>query len=449
MGGTTKMKNKTPQLDPLAELQKEFCLLSLDSQIRVGLNEEIRKVKNGQSDDGISMYQIPAGKLLMQRCLENLPVSTNVKDCIQNFMVSPKTLIYDKIAFTPKNTPKSTLNYWVEPSAGSSFKSSPLIVSFIKEVICNGDRNLFYYLRDFLAHMLQKPEEKPGVMIVLIGGQGTGKGTFYSLLRKIWPITTLEVSNIEHVTGGFNAALERNYVVCMDEALFSGQKQAMDRLKSLITEPSITIEQKYEPRRSLISIHRFFASSNHDHFGNIAIDDRRFVFCNVSDQYQGNYGYFKDLYDAINDPNQISGIIKALKLIDLSNFNIRAKPKTKELLQQKLKSLNGFERYWYEVLCSEHLDIGGSILPIIHFDSSSSFLSSMKLSEYYRNFKSGTRQYQSIQFDEIRTGIRKCCPSARKDRKYKNKIQERGYQLPSLITARKEFEKMIGDKINW
>ena len=52
------------------------------------------------------------------------------------------------------------------------------------------------------------------------------------------------VSDIEHVIGGFNASLERNYAVCMDEALFRGQKKAMERLKSFVTEPTITIEHK-------------------------------------------------------------------------------------------------------------------------------------------------------------------------------------------------------------
>ena len=35
-----------------------------------------------------------------------------------------------------------------------------------KEVICNGDRSLFSYLKDFLALMLQNPVEKSGVMML-------------------------------------------------------------------------------------------------------------------------------------------------------------------------------------------------------------------------------------------------------------------------------------------
>ena len=100
----------------------------------------------------------------------------------------------------------------------------------------------------------------------------------------------------------------------------------------------------------------------------------------------------------------------------------------------------------FEVLDTEYLDIGGIMGPSIKFKSSE-FVSSIRLSEYYRIFHSKTRQYQTTQFSEIKIGIDKCCPSARKVRKSKNENQERGYQLPSLTNARNDFEDMIGHKI--
>ena len=73
--------------------------------------------------------------------------------------------------------------------------------------ICDGNKALYQYLIRFLAHMVQRPEEKPGVMIIFLGRQGTGKGMFFQLLSKLWPRTTLVVSDIAQVVGQFNAAL--------------------------------------------------------------------------------------------------------------------------------------------------------------------------------------------------------------------------------------------------
>ena len=118
--------------------------------------------------------------------------------------------------------------------------------------------------------------------IVLLGGESTGKGTFSQLLQKIWTRKTLQVSLVEHVVGVFYAAMKRSSVVNMEKALFSGDRKSIHRFKSIITEPTTTIEQKYRPRRTIQSLHRFFATSNHDHFGNIELDDRRFVFLRIS-----------------------------------------------------------------------------------------------------------------------------------------------------------------------
>jgi phage/plasmid-associated DNA primase len=129
--------------------------------------------------------------------------------------------------------------------------------------------------------MLQCPATKPGVMIVLLGGQGTGKGALFALLSRIWAHSVLRVSDIEQIAGRFNAALANAYVVCMDEALFVGDRKSQDKMKSLITEPIISIEQKHQPQHSIESYHRYFAASNHDHFAQIENDDRRYFILPV------------------------------------------------------------------------------------------------------------------------------------------------------------------------
>ena len=280
-------------LDPLVEVQKEFCLFFFDSQLRIGVRKEITEILSGQRGSDINMYQMQPAKIIIRRLLETLPIGREPKQVVEDFLVNPRSLIYDEIAFTPAKTPINTLNYWIPPGIKPVYGDWSVISKFLLKVICDNDRELFAYLMEFLAHMWQKPEEKPGIMIVLLGGQGTGKGTLFNLLQCIWSRTTLQVSAIEHVVGGFNAAMERNYIINMDEALFSGDKKSMDRLKSMITEPSIAIEQKYQPRRTIKSLHRFFAASNHDHFGNIELDDRRFVFLRVSEKRKGDHEYFK------------------------------------------------------------------------------------------------------------------------------------------------------------
>jgi hypothetical protein len=435
-------------LDPLLELQKAFCLFCFDSQLRIGVHKEITDIMAGQRAEDINMYKLADGKILMRRHLETLPVSCAPKKVTEDFLVNPNTLQYDEVAFTPATTPITTLNYWVSPGIVPVAGDWSVIREFLLFVICNGDHKLHGYLVRFLAHMWQKPEEKPGIIIVLLGGQGTGKGTLFYLLQRIWSKTTLHISDVEHVTGGFNGAMERNYIVNMDEALFSGDRRSMDRLKSMITEPSITIEQKYQPRRTIKSLHRFFAASNHDHFGNIELDDRRFVFLRVADTRQGDHDYFDRLYTAINDPVQLGAFVHKLATLDIADFNFRAKPNTGELLEQKLQSLSGFSRYWYEVLCTGYTDCAQ---PSGGFEiwEDSRFVSTGHLSECYKQHLSKSKQYQTVQNTAISGGLKKWCPAAVSAREIDSGRQRRGYQLPNLNDARVAFEVAIGGKIDW
>ncbi len=162
----------------------------------------------------------------------------------------------------------------------------------------------------------------------------------------------LQVNNVDTVTGTFNAALERSFIVFMDEALFVGDRRASDALKSLVTEPLIHINEKHQPARQTRSYHRFIAATNADHFKNTENDDRRDFTLRVSEIHKGDHDYWKVLYDEIENGG-VAAMVHDLYAMDLSEFNVRVKPATKELLEQKLSSLPHIERWWHDCLYSE------------------------------------------------------------------------------------------------
>ena len=438
-----------PALSGLKELQHNFCLLALGGDVRVADRREIAQVLSGERDEDISMYKMPAAKLLMQRLLESLPITTEPKKDIAEFLVSPNTKVFDAVAFSPLATPPNTINFWsgspVEPEKGCWY----IIQQFLLEIVCDSDFELYSYLFSFLAHMLQHPEDKPGIIITLLGGQGTGKGTFFGLLRAIWPRTCLSTSSIDHVIGQYNAALERNFAICMDEALFAGDRRAMDRLKSFVTEPIVTIEQKHQPRRTIKSFHRFFAASNHFHFAQVDADDRRFVFLRLSDAHQGDLAYWKKVHAALADPSVIAGLVHDLNGHDLGEFNVRERPKTREHLVQKLRSLSGFDRYWYQVLQTGIFGEDAHPEPCSIW-TAACFLSTEDLMKAWGQYEKGQRQYATRQESEVHVGLKRLCPSQVSQRKKsRNQNQKRGFQLPALPVARAEFERAMGGEVDW
>ncbi len=436
-----------PALSPLQELQQAFCLLNLAGDLLVGKMSQIDNVRNGVAD-GLQMSRMTAGRLLMRRHLEALAIPSDPSKEISDFLVSPNTVVYDRIAFSPLPTPATTLNLWKGSTVTPKLGDWNALKAFLLEVIADGDIGLYRYLIMFLAHALQKPEEKPGVMLSMMGGQGTGKGSVFRMVERIWSATTLLVSDVDNVIGKFNAAIESKFMVCMDEALFAGDKKAMDRLKSLVTEPRVTIEEKNQPRRNIESFHRFLSATNHAHFAQVDADDRRMVFFQVSDARRGDHAYWTKVHAAIDDPAVIAAMVHDLLDIDLSNFAVRVRPKTSALVDQKIRSLSGFDRYWFELLQSGL--VGSSIFPDPHGTwTAPCFISTSGLKSGLAGYEKGQRQYGPRQEREIHQALERLCPSAKVRRVMKNGVQQRGYQLPALAIARTEFETFLGGGVEW
>lgn len=433
--------NLQKQITALTTIQDKYALLDLSGDIRIVDRGQVANIMAGQAGE-ISFYKRPEGQILISREIENLPFPVKAQEEFKNFLVNPNTHLYNAVAFSPLPMPATTLNYWIAPSIEPKQGDWFVLQEFIHSVICNNNVALFDYLVRYLAHMLQRPEDKPGIMIVFLSGQGTGKGTFYKLLDRIWSRTTLQVSDIGEILGQFNAALERNYVVCMDEALFSGDKKSLDKLKSLITEPRCRIEQKHQPSRSIDSYHRFFASSNHNHFAHVDKDDRRFLFIRLSSVHKQDQIYFDAVNDALDNDDVIAAMMFDLVNLDLTGFSIRKRPLTEEHLSQRLQSLGGFERYWFEVLQT------GMIDGYLEWDKPI-FVSSSSLVDKFKEYDKNATRYQPLQQHQIATTLKTICPSANPARKKLMNKQERGYDLPDIKVARKEFEMMLGTSVEW
>jgi hypothetical protein len=433
----------------LQHLQDRFAIIDLSGEIRLVDRHQIADVLSGSHKGEVSFYKKADAELLMKRALERLPVASKPNDVVKDFWVSPNTLQYEATAFSPLTTPPTTLNFWVGPIVQPAPGCWVLLRDYLHDVICDGNSEVFEYLVQYMAHMIQKPEEKPGVMVVLLGGQGTGKGVYFTLLRAIWPKTTLLISDVDQVLGKFNAVLERNFMVCMDEALFAGDRRAIDRLKSMVSETFIHIEQKYQPSRSIESVHRFFAASNHEHFANVERDDRRFLFLRLSAARQQDTAYFSTVIAAIKDPDTLNALAYYLKNVDLSGYDVRAKPKTEEQAAQKIRSLQGFERFWYEVLSTADLDGGRNGSDTW---TTEVFISTSSLMSSYREFDKNAQRHHTLQEAQVADKISRICPSAKRRRETVRSfhpVQHRGLRLPAIKTARDEFSAYLGCAINW
>jgi hypothetical protein len=137
--------------------------------------------------------------------------------------------------------------------------------------------------------------------------------------------------------------------------------------------------------------------------------------------------------------------------LDIEEFDVRKRPETQEHNHQKLKSLKGFERYWYEVLVTN--EFSDEEFCAIRWDEPV-FMPTGELLAMYKKFDKQAGRYESVQEGAVSESIRKLCPSAQRKTRRVDTLsavnkQRRGFDLPSIETARKEFEAYIGCAIPW
>jgi len=426
--------------NPLTELQKRFALITIGGQIGIVDTYELDFRDDSLIAPPLKIYSRCDGMLLMERHLETILSDSNSKVILRNFLMDPNTKTFNRVAFSPLKMPDDVLNLWIEPKFDPINGDYPIIEDFLKSIICSNNIDSYEYLLNLLAHAVQRPHEKPGVMIAMLGGQGVGKGTFFEILRSIFKHSTVQLNQVNHVVTGFNAILERAYIVLLDEALFSGDVKSTEAMKSLISEPVITIEEKRQPRRAIESYHRFFAATNSIHFAKTDKDDRRMFYLKVADTKVNDSNYWSSLRAAIKG-SELNAFIYELCNRDISKFNPRIRPEVEELIDQKLMSLQGLERYIFEILSTERIGFKDW--------REGEFLSSECIKTSYEDFTKGISKYSAIQAREISAIISRVLPDLKKSRQTSNGGSYRGYILCPIDLARSNFERYIKGKVDW
>ena len=204
-------------------------------------------------------------------------------------------------------------------------------LNHIKEIIANGNVEIYEYILNWYSYILQKPEGKTGTCLVFTGLQGTGKNVFTDVLCKLMGrYANKNVTRIDDVVGRFNTATEnKKLVVCNEMSSIESDVKCYntDALKSVITENQIDINQKCMPVRTIQNVCNLIILSNNILPVKIDRDDRRYVVSEVNEKYKGNEAYFDklcDSFDAVFYENLYTYFMRR----DISKFSPRRIPRS-------------------------------------------------------------------------------------------------------------------------
>jgi hypothetical protein len=241
-------------------------------------------------------------------------------------------ILYPNVSMCPSNH----FNLWVpfKCSTIEEYKPRPkalnLILSHIK-VLCDNEIEVYEYFCKWIGQMLKYPEIKPGLCPTLISKQGAGKGTLMSLLRGMMGNKkVLETTDPNRdVWGNFNGSLCDAFLVNLNELSKKDTIGADGKIKGLLTDPVMTINNKGVNQFEIASYHRFIITSNKDEPIAIQRDNRRHMVIRSSDEKIGDKPYFETLYNYIKSPDVLKTCFEHfINLPDLDIFHTLPVPVT-------------------------------------------------------------------------------------------------------------------------
>ena len=270
----------------------------------------------------------------------------------------PRRREFHSITFDPSGERVGNYNLFrgfaVRPVQGNC----GLYLDLVKEIICTGNSEAAEYVLNWLAHVIQKPLEKPETALVLRGRQGTGKTTFALIFGHLLGRHYIEESDMERILGRFNSSMADKLLILIDEGLWGGDRSKVGPLKAFITQKSITIEKKGVDSIMLPHHARLIIASNETWAVHVDQDDRRFVFLDVSDAKAQNQEYFARLYQQM-DSGGYEALLYLLQHRDINDFDPRCRPVTGYGQDVREVSMNSAQRFWFEVLQAGQVPIWG------------------------------------------------------------------------------------------
>jgi len=207
-------------------------------------------------------------------------------------------------------------------------------------ILCGNDKSVYDYFEKWIAQMIQFPAIKT-TCPVLISKEGAGKGTLLQLFTKMLGSTKVfeTTQPSRDVWGEFNGLMADAFLVNLNELSKKETMESEGRIKGLITDSTLKINNKGIAQFPIESFHRFIITTNNENPISTTQDDRRKVIIRSSDEKCGDKEYFNKLYGYLNDINVIKTCYEYFKSISgMDKFNDIPLPVTE--YQKDLKQLS-------------------------------------------------------------------------------------------------------------
>lgn len=359
---------------------------------------------------------------------------------------------YDGFVFAPcQDRGPRWYNLWrgfaTTPATSAEHPAVAAFLEHAKLNVCNGDPGLFRWLMGFFAHMIQRPWEKPLVSLVFKGMKGTGKNALVERVGALLGGHFTLTAKRRYLVGQFNGHLENCLCLTLDEAFWSGDKEAEGVLKDLITGTEHLIEHKGKEAYKVANLTRVVIIGNEDWLVPASHDERRYAVFTLGEGRIRDKAFFEAMRVGM-EQGGYAHLLRYLLDFDLTGIDVNEAPMTQGLVDQKVASLDPTAQWWLECLSTGQV-AGGDFGGEWPADIASNRLRD-SLERWARKQHITSRMPNEVHFGRR---LKLMAPSFRKHRTGEAKRQpgdtSNHFHSPGLEQLRQDFDHFIGGKIEW
>lgn len=251
----------------------------------------------------------------------------------------PRRREFQDVTFEPGLDTPDRYNFWTgfatQAVSGDHHKR---YLDHMFENICAADQRNYDYLIKWMARVVQTPRTSSMVVPVLLGERGTGKSVYADYFGALFEPHRYTVSDIQELTGKFNAHLGSCVYVVAEEAFDLRDKRHESVLKERITGRTISIERKGLDKIQMPNYIHLIMTSNNERVVPAGDHERRFFVLRVGDKRRQDSDYFKKILEDQRNGG-VANLLYHLMSLDLTDYDVTAFPRTSELREQQEHNL--------------------------------------------------------------------------------------------------------------
>ena len=319
---------------------------------------------------------------------------------------------YEKLVFLPglAAPPKCFnifLGWAVEPKQNDALVERWV---YLISNVANHDPAVKEWIMCWLAHIFQRPCDKPGVALVVKGKKGSGKDTPFDALKLLMGKMFYNTGTPEKsIFSNFNGMMMDNLFFKFEEATYKDGKANEDALKYIVTCKEMDVQQKNKDSFNVQNFSRFAFTTNNAVPVVTSDDERRFCFVQTSDEMRGNRAFWEETYEGFNHPEFPAALLHHLLNYDISKWKPRDYPETaygKSVKQAFIPLPAQYFRDWIEKRVSL-ADDGAEVEPFYE----QAYKTLEKVNEFAPKFKMNHRQFHDAMEEDYKGVVLRTNPN--------------------------------------